>query len=384
MTVVDVARGDNRALTADSAGDYAAPNLTPGIYTVRAAFMGFQTVERQNIEVTVGGDVRVDVTLQPGAQTQTVTVTESIPVVNTTNAQTGGVLENKLLTTCPRSAATTAGSKPWFLASRCKWASASTTFAVDVNGTTDGHGNKLLVDGVYDQTYFTGEVTFGGSGEAGFTTILPLDAIQEVNLSTNPKAEYGWVPGVTTSIGLKSGTNNMHGEAYAFGRDTALSAKNAFACGPTPLGFEQFGGKIGGPIKKNKLFYLRQLRGLPRRSHFDYRQYHCPDFERSGAITSTTEPRVFQTPSPTSSTAMAEPLRLNQLSLNLAGCDYLTIKGITATSTTGSDHCCCSARRTNSAPLACGTTPTWAKCRMPDIRTTAWSRSTITSTTTTL
>ena len=101
VTVIDVARGDNRALTADSPGDYAAPNLNPGIYTVRAAFMGFQTIERQNIEVTVGGDVRVDITLQPGAQTQTVTVTESIPVVNTTNAQTGGVLENKLLTDLP-------------------------------------------------------------------------------------------------------------------------------------------------------------------------------------------------------------------------------------------------------------------------------------------
>ena len=140
--------------------------------------------------------------------------------------------------------------------------SASTTFSVDVNGTTDGHATNSLVDGLYEQNYFTGEVTFGGSGEAGFTTILPLDAIQEVNLTTNPKAEYGWVPGVTTSIGLKSGTNGMHGEAYAFGRDTALSAKNAFASGRTPLGFEQFGGMIGGPIKKNKLFYFASYEGF--------------------------------------------------------------------------------------------------------------------------
>jgi len=101
VTIIDVARGENRPLTTDSAGDYAAPNLTPGIYTVRGAFMGFQTVERQNVEVTVGGDVRVDITLPPGAQSQTVTVTESLPIVDTTNAQTGGVLENKLLTDLP-------------------------------------------------------------------------------------------------------------------------------------------------------------------------------------------------------------------------------------------------------------------------------------------
>ncbi len=78
MTVIDVARGENRVLTTDSSGLYAAPNLTPGIYTVRAEFMGFETVDRQNVEVGVGSDNRVDITLQPGAQTQTVTVTEAL------------------------------------------------------------------------------------------------------------------------------------------------------------------------------------------------------------------------------------------------------------------------------------------------------------------
>src|SRR5579862_2357284 len=69
VTIIDVARGESRPLTADGAGLFAAPNLTPGNYTVRAEFKGFQTVERQNVQVDVGGDVRVDLTLQPGAQT---------------------------------------------------------------------------------------------------------------------------------------------------------------------------------------------------------------------------------------------------------------------------------------------------------------------------
>src|SRR5579862_7568589 len=59
VTVIDVARGQNRVLTTDASGAYAAPNLTPGVYTVRSEFMGFQTIERQNVEVQVGGDVRV-------------------------------------------------------------------------------------------------------------------------------------------------------------------------------------------------------------------------------------------------------------------------------------------------------------------------------------
>jgi carboxypeptidase family protein len=332
VTVIDVARGQNRALTSDAAGDYAAPNLTPGIYTVRAEFMGFQTIERQNVEVTVGGDVRVDLTLQPGATTQTVTVTESIPVVNTTNAQTGGVLENKLLTDLPTIGRNYRWQQSLVPGVMVQMGSASTTFSVDVNGTTDGHATNSLVDGLYEQNYFTGEVTFGGSGEAGFTTILPLDAIQEVNLTTNPKAEYGWVPGVTTSIGLKSGTNDMHGEAYAFGRDTALSAKNAFASGPTPLGFEQFGGNVGGPIKKNKLFYFASYEGFREEATSITGNIIAPTSADLGAASTALTESIPD--------AMADIINnhggaaaLNQLSLNLAGCNYQTIKSIAAPTT---------------------------------------------------
>ncbi len=94
VTVLDVARGLSRTLTTDDAGQYSAPNLIPGTYTVRAEFMGFKTVERQNIGVTVGQDLRVDLSLQPGEQAQTITVTESLPLINTTNSAIGGTLEN--------------------------------------------------------------------------------------------------------------------------------------------------------------------------------------------------------------------------------------------------------------------------------------------------
>ena len=76
VTVTDVARGESRSLTTDGSGLYAAPNLTPGIYTVRAEFKGFETLERQNIQVDVGGDVRVDITLQaPASRRRAITVT---------------------------------------------------------------------------------------------------------------------------------------------------------------------------------------------------------------------------------------------------------------------------------------------------------------------
>jgi hypothetical protein len=83
VTIIDVARGASRPLTVDSSGEYNAPSLTPGTYTVRVEAKGFKTVERQNVEVGVGEEIRVDLSLQPGEQNQTVTVTGEIPLVNT-------------------------------------------------------------------------------------------------------------------------------------------------------------------------------------------------------------------------------------------------------------------------------------------------------------
>jgi hypothetical protein len=94
VTVLDVDRGISRTLTTDDAGEYNAPNLVPGKYTVRAEAKGFKTVERQNVILEVGKEPRVDLSLQPGEQTQTLTVTESIPLVETTNATMGGTLDN--------------------------------------------------------------------------------------------------------------------------------------------------------------------------------------------------------------------------------------------------------------------------------------------------
>src|SRR5579863_10484462 len=94
VTVIDTARGVSRTLTSDDAGEYNAPNLTPGAYTVRAEAKGFKKLERQNVVIEVGKEVRVDLTVQPGEQEQTVTVTEAIPLVETTTATLGGTLDN--------------------------------------------------------------------------------------------------------------------------------------------------------------------------------------------------------------------------------------------------------------------------------------------------
>jgi len=94
ITVIDVDRGVSRVLVTDSTGEYAAPSLTPGSnYAVRAEAKGFQRADQQNVQVPVGGDVRVDLKLQAGSQSQEVTVTSAPPMINLTNATVSSALE---------------------------------------------------------------------------------------------------------------------------------------------------------------------------------------------------------------------------------------------------------------------------------------------------
>src|SRR5437660_4915863 len=97
VSIIDKDRGLARTLTTDEAGQYNAPNLIPGTYTVRAELPGFKRLDRENVVVEVGNEIRVDVTIEPGQQGETVTVNEAIPLVDTTGASLGGLLANAVI-----------------------------------------------------------------------------------------------------------------------------------------------------------------------------------------------------------------------------------------------------------------------------------------------
>ena len=257
VTVLDVQRGTTRTLTADESGSYNAPNLIPGEYKVRAEFKGFKIIERQNIVLEVGQEVRVDLSLQPGEQTQTITVTEQIPLVETTNASLGGTLQNEVINDLPlngRNFQNLLSLRPGVTKypGGAGWTSST-------NGVRP-HDQMFLVDGVNSNDPWMAQSMMNATGAAGDAgTILPIDAIQEFKTEVNPRAEYGWKPGAVINIGLKSGANTIHGTAFAFGRAGGWDARNFFNKAPQPtppVEVEQFGGSIGGPIKKDKLFYF--------------------------------------------------------------------------------------------------------------------------------
>ena len=231
---------------------------------MRAEFKGFKTIERADIVVGVGQDVRVDLSMEPGEQTQTVTVTGEPPQVNTTNAQLGGTIDNQAVEDLPVSGRTFMGLltyKPGVVARP-----GVTANAYQSNGGRAQH-TVWLLDGLYDVNAYHGATgNMGGQGgpSVELSNFLPIDAIQEVNIIENPKAEYGWKPGAQVNVGLKSGTNSIHGTAIAVGNDASLDAKSPFLkptqAKPVTI-LEQFGASIGGPIKKDKLFYFGSYEG---------------------------------------------------------------------------------------------------------------------------
>ena len=264
VTVMDVARGTNRALITDNAGEYVASNVVPGTYTVRATAKGFRTVERSDVLVQVSQNVRVDLELQPGEQTQTITVTGELPAIDTTDAQLGGTVSNNLVNSLPlngRNFDRLIQLTPGVVQTSV---GAGTGTGEYTNGRRNGD-NLYRVEGIATvaQTANLSGVLNGAYRAGDSSSLLPIDAIQEFNTAQNPKAQDGWKEGSVISLAIKSGTNTIHGSAYAFGRNAAATdAANLFTGSVTPATLEQFGATAGGPILKNKLFWFVGYEGL--------------------------------------------------------------------------------------------------------------------------
>jgi Carboxypeptidase regulatory-like domain len=315
VTVTDVERNVSRTLTTDSAGQYSAPSLTPGSYTVRAEFKGFQALNRTGITVGVGQTVRVDLAMQPGSQIQTVTVTEAVPLVDVSNEvlsttvedtqlselPINGKLYTKVLDFQPGVHGNPGGNSPNY----------------QTNGA-GGQGNYFMLDGVENSNVFVNSgPLIGAATSTDELTILPQDAVEEVNVMTNPPAEFGWFQGAVVNVGLKSGTNSLHGSGYLYARNNNFDVRDPYLA-PTvpkqPDDFKQFGGSIGGPIKKDKLFFFGAYDGM---------RYNV------GIGSTVTLPSV--NPGVTDNPANSVPLAIqdminnhgvmpSQLSLNLANC----------------------------------------------------------------
>jgi hypothetical protein len=321
VIVTDVDRNAPRTLSTDQTGEYNAPNLLPGNYKVRAEAKGFKAFERSGVVLEVNGEVRVDLTMQPGEVSQTITVNESVPMVETTNAELGATLQSAIIEDIPLNGRNFENLLQ--LNPGVTIYPGGAGFTQSANGQRP-HDNAYMVNGIMASDPWMGQSVFNAvmaAGDAG--TIMPVDAIDEFKTEENPRAEYGWKPGAIVNVGVKSGTNSLHGSAYAYGRDTAFDARNYFNPSSAPAGvtfnptkqpveLEQYGATLGGPIKKDKLFYFLNFES----QHYSIGNPNSISTPTQAALVAACQAALA---SPAPATGSASGTGLSLLSASMAG-----------------------------------------------------------------
>jgi hypothetical protein len=263
VIITNVDTGVPRNLSTNEAGDYVAPNLPPGMYRITVEATGFKRIERTGVRLEVGKDVRIDLSLTPGDIAETIRVTGDAPLIETTNDTQGGSFANKAINDLPLNGRDYQNLV--VLRPGVQRYIGGGFLSISSNGNRP-EDNNFIVDGIDNNDPYYGAQVINTEGVQGTPgSILPIDAIQEFNVVENPPADYGWKPGAIINLGIKSGTNDVHGTAYYFNRNDKLDARNFFNTPPDPkkeLSQHQFGGSLGGPVVKNKTFLFGAYEGV--------------------------------------------------------------------------------------------------------------------------
>src|SRR5437667_6640535 len=257
ITVKHTESGLTRTVVSGERGAYSVPLLPVGAYEVTTTMPGFKQVVRSGINLVVGQEAVVDLTLEVGANTEQVTVTEEAPLVNTTTSSTSGVITEQQVKELPLNGR----SFDQLITLNVGVSNATSN---TLNGNTWNmfsvagkrpETNRFIINGIdWVGPSSTGQfiTPYGVSGQ-----LLGVEAVREFNVLTDTYgAEYGKRAGGQISIVTTSGTNRLHGSAFEYLRNSALDARNFFdqTIGTPPFRRHQFGGALGGPLQKDKMF----------------------------------------------------------------------------------------------------------------------------------
>jgi hypothetical protein len=242
-------------------GNYEFTFLPPGTYTVAVASQTFQAKVIQGVQIPVNTTARVDVTLQPGSVSQTVTVTDQAPLLQTDRADVNMQLDSKQVEDLPngstRNFQTLEALVPGVslpIYDQSSFFNAQNSQAFQVNGQGP-MSNNLQIEGI-DDNEFSGALQ---------VYIPPAAAIQTVDVETSNYApEFGRSTGAVTNVILKSGTNAFHGSAYEYNQVSATAGRTYFnTTGPfPPYTYNYYGATLGGPIIKDRTFFFRRFSAL--------------------------------------------------------------------------------------------------------------------------
>ncbi|MDR3678184.1 MAG: carboxypeptidase-like regulatory domain-containing protein [Acidobacteriota bacterium] len=259
VTVTSQGTGATRDTKTDDAGHYIVNLLPVSIYSIRVEFKGFQTTEAKDVKLQVDEQRELDFTLALSTVSSSVEVVANAVAVETTSPSLGQVITSQEVAQLPLNGrdfvqlatltpGTTQETNPnsFFTSGASSEVAARGSFSLSVGGSR-ANSTDWLLDGTDNN-----ELTAGGIG-----ILSSIDSIQEFKVLTyNYSAEYGTRAGPTVLVTSKSGTNDFHGSLFEFLRNTDLDAKSFFATSREKFNLNQFGGGIGGPIRKNKTFFF--------------------------------------------------------------------------------------------------------------------------------
>lgn len=257
IVALHISTGQTWNVTSDQSGHYYIAQLPVGIFRITAEHSGFEKQVIENVTLTVGATVAVNISLKVGAISQQVEVTAAAPAFQTTNATTGSTMGNAQVSQLPIN-----GRDYGRFSLLTPGATVREGYIADLsfNGLSDV-SNTFSIDGI-DATRIDDPYMSNGSERGARLLTGSLDSIGEFSIQTgNYGAQYGRSGGAYINIVSKGGSNALHGEVWDFARNTALDARNYFAATNQPLHYQDFGANIGGPIKKNHLFYYLNYEG---------------------------------------------------------------------------------------------------------------------------
>ncbi len=264
ITITEVATNLSYTVTSSAAGEYTRPALKPGIYTVAAEAQGFRRVAQENVDVTAGDRIGVNLILPVGNVSESIEVSANAPLLQTENTAQGADLNTSEVTELPlggqRVFAYLARLSPGVLVAE-PGARDAQNGGFSANGVRSTGENNFLLNGVDNNV---NDIDF--INQTSYVIGPSPDAIGEMRILTNGyNAEYGRAAGGVVDVTLKSGTNQLHGDLFEYLQNTDLDANrwenNLANVGRPPLQQNQFGATAGGPIIKNKLFIFGDYQG---------------------------------------------------------------------------------------------------------------------------
>lgn len=263
ITATEIDKGIEFHGRTDAIGNYVILNVTPGMYRVTASAPGFETGVALNANLVIDQKLLLNFKLKAGASSTTVVVTSAPTLLQTQSSETGAVIGAQDIADLPL-LGRNFYDLPLLVPGVVSVGGSINTFALSVNGNRE-YGNSIQIDGVESTTNRTQDVT-----------ILPsVDSVEEFKVSTSAyNAEFGSSAGAVVSIQTKAGTNKFHGDAYEFFRPNFTAARPYGFLGatepPSILKQHNYGGTLGGPVKRNKAFFFGSYERTQQTNAYTY------------------------------------------------------------------------------------------------------------------